>query len=720
MRSRLQTPHGRARITRESAQLVAIAADSELAAYYAQGYAAGALRLWQLELTRRVAAGELAALLGNRAVATDRFQRDLGLRELARRELARDAGTAQVRHVQAYVDGVNHAIAELRAPPIELALLGHRASAFTVEDVYLVAQLKYFLNSGWRFELLHTLAAGRLDAVRAAQLFTTFALDGTTLEPLPRAIDGQLAEDAAAALAAGLAGLELLGMDSPDIGSNAFALAGTRTASGYPLLATDPHMGNVNPGYNLMCKLVTDDGLAVVGSHFPGAPGIVIGRNRDCGWGMVGLMADNQDLLVGAIDLGDRSVRVHGRWLQLECTRSVIEVRGGRHVEHMAYGFAHGRLVVARGHRGLFLRWPALDMPIGGVCLSELARAHDWGSYRRGVARMTNSPQLSVYADRYGHIGLQAIGYLPRRRRAIGSIVLSLDDVTHAWDGYVAFDELPSALDPEAGWIAYANEYCTRTFGDRPHISNRWHPPTRARRIAELIARRSRHDAASLQAIQDDRVDAFARDQLSYLVSLLPGSCALAGWNGDTRDTTCALLFDRWMSAILDEVTISALPPALAEHYADLWPGHRWNVLAILRDHATTWQLDARAIVTRAYARAITRHGDTPYVELRHTLRRHPLGKLAFTARYRYDGGARETIHAARRNVDFLTASQAGGRSDDSFHFGPAFKLVYDFSPAGETHYLSSTPASGLPLGIALAPTLRRWRRGRRYRTRLW
>jgi penicillin amidase len=478
-------------------------------------------------------------------------------------------------------------------------------------------------------------------------------------------------------------------------------------------------MGNVNPGYNLLCKLVSDDGLAVVGSHFPGAPGIVIGRNRDCGWGMVGLMADNQDLLVGAIDLAASRVRVHGHWQQLDRTVSSIEVRGGEPVEHTGYGFAHGRLVVARGGRGLFMRWPALDMPLGGVCLSELARARDWDSYRHGVARMTNSPMLSIYADRHGHIGLQAIGYIPRRRRAIGSIVLSLDVPAHAWDGYVPFNDLPSALDPPTGWIAYANEYCSRTFGDRAHISNRWHPPTRAHRIAELIAGRLRHDAHTLHAIQDDRVDAFARDHLPFFASLLPTRCALTGWNGDTRDTAHALLFERWMTAILDEVTSSALPPALAANYADLWPAHRWNMLAILREHASAWDLEVSAIVSRAYERATARGRDAPYVELRHTLRRHPLGKLAFTARHRYDGGARETIHTARRNVDFLTAAQAEGRSDSSFHFGPAFKLVYDFSPEGGTHYLSSTPASGVPLGIALAPTLRRWRRGRRYRTRL-
>jgi len=718
MRSRLATPHGAARIARETAQLVAIEAETELAAYHAQGYVVGALRLWQLELTRRVAAGELSALFGAETLATDRFQRDLGLAALARRERARDAGTAQAAHVAAYVAGINQAVDEQRLVPVELMVLRHRPRPFTADDVYLVAQLKYFINSAWQFELLHTLVAGALDARRAAQLFATFTVEGATLDPLPRTGDGALVAEAAGALAAGLAGLRLLGLDSPDIGSNAFAVAGRHTASGYPLLATDPHMGNVNPGYNLLCKLVTGDGLAIVGSHFPGAPGIVVGRNRDCGWGMVGVMADNQDLAIGEVELAAPRVRVAGAWLALERTATTIAIRGGDPVEHVAHGFAHGRLLRARAGRGLFLRWPALDMPLGGVSLTELARATDWASYRGGLARMTNAPMLSVYADRRGHIGLQAVGLIPRRRHAIGSLVLSLDDPAHAWDGYLGFDELPSRLDPPEGWLAYANQYSAQLFGDRPHLANRWHPPTRAHRIGELVLAHRPLDPAHACAIQDDRVDGFARDSLAYLLGLVPEAGALAGWTGDTRDTARALVFDRWMTALVDAVTRSALPPRLAARYADLWPGHRWNVLAILRDHAAEWQLDPRAVALAAYLRAIAAAGAAPVVELRHTLRHSPLGKLAFNARYRYDGGTRETIHVARRNTDFLTASQAGG-SGGAFHFGPAFKLVYDFAPGGATYYLANTPASGLPFALALAPALRRWRRGRRYTTRL-
>ena len=718
MRATLSTPYGWARIDEPDPTLLEIAAATEAGALYAQGYAVGQARLWQLELTRRVVDGTLAAWFGPPAVPTDRFQRDLDLRALAVRERKRDAGTTQARHIAAYVDGVNRALAETRALPFELTLLGCRPRPFTADDVYAIAQLKYFINSAWQFELLHTLCAGHLGAARAAQLFATVADDGTLRDPLPRTDAGAWTDEVAAVVAAGLAGLAHLGLDSPDLGSNAIAIAGAHTASGAPMLAADPHMGHVNPGYNLLCRLTTDDGLAVIGSHFPGAPGIVVGRNRDCAWGMVGLMADNQDLAWGTIDRDATAVEVAGAWQPLTATASTIEVRGAAPVPHVARGGAVGRMLRRRGDHALFLRWPALDAPLGGVCLSELARCHDWPSFQAGLARMTNAPMLTVYADRHGHVGWHAVGLIPRRARPLGSLVRALDDPDHRWDGYLRFDELPGRLEP-GGVVAYANQYARAWFDAAPHLSNRWHPPTRAWRIAELLARTSRHDAASLCAVQDDRVDRFIEHHRAFLVALLPPGARLATWDGDTRDVDAALLFERWLAAMVTDLTRRALPPALADRYADAWPGHRWNLLAILRDHAAAWGLDdVPGFARRAYLRALAAD-DRPAIEFRHSLRRHPLGRLLLSPRWRYDGGSRETLHVARRNTDFLTASQAGRSDAAHYHFGPAFKLVHDLSPAATTHYAIPTPTRGTPLGLTLRRTLARWRRGHRGVTRL-
>lgn len=707
---------GRVRVERESPQLVAIDAENQRAAAFGQGWAAGRLRSWQLELQRRVASGTLAALLGPAGLEHDRFQRHLGLARLAEREARRDQGSEQAELVRAYADGVNRGA----RPSLELLLLRHRPRRYEVTDAYLVAELKYFINSTWRFELLHTLMAGALDADRCADLFAIPVLEGGARPCLPRMPDGRLDDAAAATLAAGLDGLRLLGLSSPDIGSNAFAVSGERTTTGAPLLASDPHMGLVSPGFNLLMRVTSGDGLRLFGSHFPGVPGIVVGRNQHLAWGMVGLMADNQDLLWGELDADQTRVRVAGDWVPLEVERSTIEVRGGAAEPHVARGFAGGRLVHLAGRYGLFLRWPALDHPLGSIALAELARARDWESFRRAVALMHNAPMVAIAADRSGDIGLQVVGLIPERAAPLGSLVQSLDRPESAWRGYLPPDTLPTRHNPPGGVLVFANQYQADLFDGAPQLASRWHPPTRALRIRELIDGRARHDPDSFAAIQDDRIDGFARRALARLRSYLGDDRILSGWTGDTRETGSAVLFERWIDELAGAVLGATLPDRLAAAYPDQWPPWRWNLLAILDDRAHPWGIDdRRALVAGALERAQA-GGPAPRVAYRHTLRRHPLGRRLFGAEHPYDGGSRETVHVARRNADFLAGRQSVGReATRPYSFGPAFKLVLDLSADGAILYSSSTPSSGLAIGAALAPSLRRWRRGLRYRTRV-
>ena len=584
MRKTLSTSYGSVRLHRESEQLVCISAESDLAAYFAQGYVGGTLRLWQLELSRRVAAGELSAWFGDKTLSTDRFQRSLQLAWLGRREFERDKQSEQARHIDAYVAGVNLAIDELKIRPLEYLLLRKKPERYTALDVYIITQLKFFINSAWQFELFHTLVCGAVDDKRAAELFATHTIEGDVIAPLPRGEDSDMALAIAKTLDAGRDALKVLGLSSPDIGSSAFALKGARTKSGFPLLAADPHMGNVNPGFNLFFKIDTDEGMHVFGSHFPGGPGILVGKNRDIGWGMVGVMADNQDLLVGKID-GDK-VRVAGAWEPLEETKTEIALRGRAPELHVARRFSGGHLLHEKDGWGLFFRWPALDLPVGEITVHALNRARDWDSFRASLTNVTSMPMMAVYADRHDNIGMQTIGRIPKRKRPIGSVVLSLDDPDHQWLGYEDFDAMPRAFNPPGDFAVYANQYSIALFSGPVHLSNRWHPPSRARRIQERIAEHEKHDLETLAAIQDDRVDLFARENLSFFLSHLPRPSPLAAWRGDTREVEHALLFERWMAFLVDEVLSDFLPEPLRARYADLWPAHRWNVLAIVRQRS--------------------------------------------------------------------------------------------------------------------------------------
>ncbi|WP_347253761.1 penicillin acylase family protein [Leminorella grimontii] len=734
MKATLKSPWGNVSVELENAQLMCIRGDTDRAVFFGQGYGTARLRLWQLDLSRRVASGRLAEILGDAALRTDVFQRRLGLTELAKRAQATDASAApdswqgqQYQHVQSYIDGINYALESAKARPAESWLLGYRIAPFSVTDAYLLAQLKYFINSAWQYELFHTRLAGKLTQEQHRQLFTTFSEEGSRISPLPLDAEGQWLPMVEKALKDGLSGLSYLGMSSPDTGSNVIAVSGRHTASGKPILAADPHMGYVNPGFNLLCKLVSDEGLDAIGSHFPGAPGIIVGRNRHASWGMVGIMADNQDLFFGQIDLEAGKVKTADGWVALTEEKQLIARKSGSVHEFIARGFSEGRLLMEKGNYGLFLRWPALEKPDGDITFHALSKCHDWQSFRDALSRVNNSPMMVGYADVHGDIGLQAMGMIPRRLCDMGSLVMDLTNPDHQWRGYVPFDQLPSSHNPPEGYAVYANQYSDALFNGRQPLSNRWHSPSRAKRVAELIRATSKHTAQTLAAVQDDKVDYFARQALPVLLPYLTVESPLSQWDGDTRRLECARLFDQWIQHLMDNVLAKALKRGARALYADFWPGCRWNLIMILKEHLSAWgfeQESVAALVQESYDKALISSAKmtAPWVEYQHTIKRPGWLKKLLTGRYPYQGGNRETVHATRQNADFLTQSQSspdGQLVSKPYTFGPGFKLISDMESAGDIHYMTNMPAGGSPFFWRLGPTLSRWQKGLRFIARV-
>lgn len=722
--TKLRNQYGTARITQTHAQLLTIDADTDVAAYHAQGYATADQRLWQLDLSRRLASGRLSEILGPNSLSTDRFQRQLNLLALAKRSLARHAQDAERHFLQAYVDGINQRLSSTRILPPECLALRHRPAPFGLIDVYLIAHLKYFINSAWQFELHHTVVSNALDAQKASDLFCTFDETGSRAPSVPGDLRVQFAGELRELLEAARHALEHLGLDSPDIGSNAFAISGSRTRSGLPMLANDPHMGLVNPGFNMFFHLRSQQGLNACGSNFPGGPGIVVGRNQDIAWGLTGAMMDNQDLYWGEVDLTEGRVRAPHGWEQLDHQRECIAVRGAPPHEMDVYACAHGHLLHAKHGIGLFLKWPALDGDLGSISLHKLNRASNWPEFRLGMAELKNCPGVAVYADRHNHIGAQIYGLMPRRqqgREAAGALVLPLHEPRWQWQGYVAAEDLPHAFDPPDGLIVHANQYLPEFLGDT-YISNRWHSPARALRIRELLSAKPVLCAEDLAVIQDDQVDVFARTWLPRLMAQLPDAdlapACLRHWSGDTQETTAALLFERWIDDLAQQVLRRHLPDRQAIDYVHQWPAWRWNVMHTLFG-PTAWmsESEARRLVRQSLKNAQAGPTKPPRVVFRHTLRRHPILRALFDASLPYSGGSRETVSALRRNLDFLTKGQGGPTcaGEPTFSFGTSFKLVHDLSPGAQNLLLANMPNSGRPFFWSLRPHLRRWQQSRRH-----
>jgi penicillin amidase len=565
-------------VLRDAHAVPTIRATSEADAYRALGFVHGQDRLWQLELTRRIGRGRLAELVGEAGLPVDRLMRTLGLAAVA--EAGLEAYRPEERALlEAYAAGVNAAMAAARPLPPEFQLLGPAPEPWRPADSLLVHRLMALEVSGaWRRELLRARLARRLDPGQLDDL-------------LPPADPGEPVSLAAVDLPpAGL--LDQLAAALPEpapdagLGSNVFVLAGPRTASGAPLLASDPHLPLRAPGIWYLAALEAP-GLEVVGGTIPGLPPVVIGRNREVAWGLTTTGADTEDLVRIRSDPADPGrYRVAGGSLPFETRLETIGVRGGApqqlRVRVTRFGPVLSDIVPAAAEAGgadeaLALQWTALASDDRTVAAGlAMARARDVDELVLALRDFASPVQNVAVADRRGRIGLLAAGRVPIRAEGDGRLPMPGWTGAADWLGHLPSAELPRRLDPPAGLLLNANN---RLVGpDYPHlITAEWDGPLRALRLHELLDARTGLDAAAARAVQQDLRSGAARGLVPVLVeqarAVVPEGtptaallAELAAWDGTAAaDRHEPLLFAAWLAALGPRIWADELGPLAAD-----------------------------------------------------------------------------------------------------------------------------------------------------------
>ena len=398
-----------------------IHASSQDDAFIAQGYVTAQDRLWQMDSLRRFAGGNLSEIVGPAALDVDRESRQLRLRRIA------EAGYLELPPEEravfaAYTLGVNRFIAtHLHNLPVEFTLLGYQPRPWSAVDSLLVCLNMYrSLTNTWRNDVIkHNMLADG-DAAKVNFLFASRSGD----EPPP--------------------------------GSNGWAVAGSRTASGKPILSNDMHLEYAMPGVWYIAHLQAP-GLDVSGVTLPGVPGVVVGHNQRIAWGITNLGFDVQDLYLEKLDDAGRYV-FRGQVEAARQEHELILVKGRRPTEMNLLVTRHGPVIIANGAERMSLRWTAAEPAFLQYPVLDIDRARDWQQFTAAIARWTGPGSNFVYADVDGNIGYHAAGKLPRRHGFTGDVPLDGSSGDFEWDGYIPFDELPSAYNPPGGIIATANQ----------------------------------------------------------------------------------------------------------------------------------------------------------------------------------------------------------------------------------------------------------------------
>jgi penicillin amidase len=623
--------------------------------FFVQGYVHAQDRLWQMEFNRRVGSGTLSAILGDATLDTDRFLRTLGLRRAAEQQWATiDAETKAI--MEAYAAGVNAYVDTHRDRlPLEFSLLGVDPVPWTpVDTLAWGAVMSYSLCGNYDSELLRARLIAAVGEAAARELMPPYNANGPFVVPAgsPAAVGKSPLLDGSAvpAEAQGYAwlgdarfdGLEaiddLLGRARADRGSNNWVVHGSRTASGLPLLADDTHLGLDMPSVWYENGL-HGGGIDSVGYSFPGVPLVIIGHNAHIAWGVTNLPADVQDLYIEKLD--DAAQPTHyefeGQWYDLEVIYETIEVKGGDPVPLDVLLTRHGPIMndvlgTVPGGEPLALRWTLLEGNRLFQAVTALNVATNWDEFRQALRYWDAPSQNFVYADTAGNIGYQSPGKIPIRVPGHdGSVPVPGWTGEYEWRGYIPFDELPSVLNPPAGFVVSANNQVVPD-SYAYHLSSDWAAPYRARRIAELLTDDANMTMEDMQAIQAQTYSLPAEALRPYLLAVQPEgdlqARALAqveAWDLYLEaDRTGAPVYEVWYWLLVQNTFRDDLDSDLMDAYLGKGNVHVPAMVALMAqadspwfDDRTTPQVESRDdMVRRSLADAVnwlsTGYGDNP------------------------------------------------------------------------------------------------------------
>jgi len=548
--------------------------------FTAQGYVTAQDRLWQMDLWRRNANGELAEILGPALVKHDRMQRIFGFRRAAERIYA-SVDPDDRRRLDDFARGVNLYIQQHQDNlPAEFRLLLYKPSPWRGADSLSVATMMIdMLDARWNVKVDRERIRAKLNNPQLeAELYpvgswrdhppTGDVVDWS--KPKPAQTDtGE--DDETASLQQSLsendqpvrAGLgELMTeLGLPDCGncaagSNNWVIAGKHTASGLPLLSNDMHLPLQVPNIWFMAGLEAP-GYHVEGVTLPGLPGVIAGHNLHVAWGFTAMIGDVQDVYVEQLDGKGHYQAADGNWQDLAADRETINVRGGKDVTVEVQSTGHGPIVtslIPGETRPLALKWTLFDPSLHGLPFYAINTASNWTEFSAALATWDWPTQNVVYADDQGHIGYHAVGRVPLRPAGLEGVPIA--DHTHEWAGYIPFDAMPNAYDPPSGFLATANARVTSDKSPYP-LSLEWVDPYRVERIYKSLQGRDGLKPKDMLAMQTDiysEVDQELGHRFAYAIDhagkaddrLRKAADLMRSWDGRlTTDSAAASIVDR-------------------------------------------------------------------------------------------------------------------------------------------------------------------------------
>ncbi len=717
-----------------------IAAVHENDLYFMQGYLHAKERMWQMELQRRVVQGRLSEVLGEDQLATDRFLRKLGLDRIAGRMLNNTSAKSR-ESVEHYSRGVN-AYLESHPPSLEFRLLGFEPEPWAPLDTAGIISLMAFdLGSNWQAEAFRQAMAEEIDSALLEEILPPY--EGWETQ---RVLTSNDMEAKGAQGQSGSSGLvSLLRQGSlehlyavPRLGSNSWVISPERSATGTAVMANDPHLNLGLPSIWYENALTLRDekcDMDLYGWSIPGAPGVVIGHNRNIAWGLTNI-GDSQDLFLEERHPDDPHLfKYEGEWYEAEVEVAEIKVDGRDEPEEVeVIQTIHGPLI--SDDPPMSMRWTAYE--VGGSTMDAVLKineAADWEQFKDALAHFSLPVQSFVYADIKGNIGFKVAGKLPVRKQGLGIMPSPGWDESYGWEKFIPFEELPELYNPADGYIATANNRVEPA--DYPYLISLDNAPGyRKLRIDEVLGGLDEVSVEDSKMLQTDWYNRHALERLPLFLQILKeNSCGLrmidqealdvlADWAEEpvnARDSAGAAIFQACYLNLMEEIFKPELGKELYMEF--LKQGYiASNALeALLEREKSRWYSDGLAgPLIAAFGRAVDELteelGDDPekwrWDELQTITFKHDLGVAPVIGNYLFNRGPYPY------GGDFMTVGRARYAFEDPFNVingaGLRFIAVMDAGEI-ESEVVIAGGQSGHPLSPHYSDQLDSWLEGEYY-----
>lgn len=687
-------------------------------AYFAQGYLHAKFRLWQMEFQVYAAAGRLSEVIGRKALNYDREKRRLGMvyaAEIAAKEMEKDPVSKM--ECEAYAAGVNAYISQLKESeiPVEYKLLNYKPEKWsTLKTALFLKAMCYDLAGGESdFEHTNAKAVFGLDDYEKMYPYSQDSLDpiiprGTVFPPAALTITTPADADS---LYFERDDTSSITPQQPqkDNGSNNWVVSGKKTRSGAPILCSDPHLGLNLPSLWYEMQINTPS-MNVYGATFPGGPGVIIGFNDSCAFGLTNAGRDVMDYY--QIKFRDESMKeywLNGRWKPTDFRYEHILIKGEPElIDTVAYT-VFGPVMFDKKFSGMqrrtngnyyALRWKAHDPSNEFLFFNRLDHAKNYDDYYNALKYLNTPGQNCLFASKNGDISIWAQGQFPAKWRRQGDFIMPGTDTSYLWQGMIPQQENPHMINPERGYLSSANQLPVDP-ANYPYYLGGDFPPYRGLIINRYLSKWNNLTPKDMITLQTENYNVFAEMARPVLLRNIDMTAltadektyfdTLANWelhnDPDERGPTLfVVLWDTFTRVVWDDEFGKTKLPMVYPFASTLLEGilrdsaykflDNINTPAkeTLRDDATLAFKKAVAICKLADADGRMQWGRYKGTKINHLARLAPFGRTDLNV-----GGGTNCINATKED------------------HGPSWRMVVELTPTTVAYGIYPGGQSGNP-----------------------